>query len=68
MATVSRGLPQQPHLDVPKRESRELLAHWRERRPEALERIQRQHPRFKDVQTAAIAEGVFKLARAETAD
>jgi hypothetical protein len=65
MATVSRGLPQQPHLDVPKRESRELLAHWRERRPEALERIQRQHPRFKDVQTAAIAEGVFKLADAQ---
>ena len=25
MATVSRGLPQRPHLDIPKREARYLL-------------------------------------------
>ena len=29
MATVSRGLPQRPHLDIPKREARELLNAWR---------------------------------------
>jgi hypothetical protein len=29
MATVSRRLPEQPHLDVPKREARELLNQWR---------------------------------------
>src|SRR5687768_14054147 len=65
MATVSRGLPEQPHLDVPKREARELLAHWRERRPEALERIQLRHPKFKDAAIAAIAAGPFKLADAQ---
>ena len=29
MATVSRRLPQRPHLDIPKREARELLNAWR---------------------------------------
>lgn len=46
MATVSRQLPPRPHLGVPKREARELLAHWREGRPEALERARHQHPEF----------------------
>jgi len=27
--TVSRRLPQRPHLDIPKREARELLNAWR---------------------------------------
>jgi hypothetical protein len=46
MATVSRGLPQQPHLDVPKREARELLKLCRSGNPEAIERVQRRHPKF----------------------
>jgi hypothetical protein len=65
MATVSRGLPKQPHLDVPKREARELLDDWRARRPEALERIQGRHPKFKRATTAAIAASAFKLADAQ---
>jgi hypothetical protein len=65
MATVSRGLPKQPHLDVPKREARELLAHWREGRPEALERIRHRHPKFNDVPEAEIEIPVFKLADAQ---
>src|SRR5437773_9165204 len=46
MATVSRGLPEKPHIDVPKREARTLLKKWRAGLPEALERIGRRHPRF----------------------
>ena len=65
MATVTRGLPEQPHLDVPKREARELLAHWRERRPDALERIQRRHPKYQEATVAAIAASAFKLADAQ---
>ena len=37
MATVSRDLPEQPHLDVPKREARELLNLCRKSDPDALE-------------------------------
>lgn len=49
MATVSRDLPQRPHLDVPKREARELLDQCRKSDRDALERIRRRHPKFKDV-------------------
>lgn len=65
MATVSRQLPKRPHLDVPKREARELRAHWREGRPEALERIRHQHPKFNDVPEASIAIPIFKLSDAQ---
>src|ERR1043165_5234673 len=47
MATVSRGLPRRPHLDVPKREARALLKDFRAGKSEALERVARRHPRFK---------------------
>ena len=65
MATVSRGLPERPHLDIPKRQARELLGQWRERRPEALERIQQRHPKFKDATAGEVATGTFKLADAQ---
>lgn len=39
MATVSRELPEQPHLDIPQREARELLAESREARPATLEPV-----------------------------
>lgn len=65
MATVSRGLPERPHLDVPKREARELLAYWREGRPEALERIRHCHPKFNDATDAALSIAVFKLSDAQ---
>lgn len=71
MATVSRGLPAQPHLNVPKREARELLANWRERRPDALERIRARHPRFAELENSSTGQGpgampeTFKLADAQ---
>ena len=65
MATVSRGLPEQPHLDVPKREARELLAEWRAGRPEALERARHAHPRFNETTEAAPPITTFKLADAQ---
>lgn len=46
MPTVSRGLPRQPHLDVPQREARDLLKQGRAGEPEALDRIRRRHPKF----------------------
>jgi Ankyrin repeat len=49
MATVSRDLPERPHLDVPKREARELLDLCKKSDPDALERIRRRHPKFKNV-------------------
>jgi len=65
MATVSRGLPQRPHLDIPKREARELLNAWRAARPEALERIRRRHPKFQSADTAALRAAVFRLSDAQ---
>lgn len=65
MATVSRDLPERPHLDVPKREARELLADWRVAKPEALERIRARHPKFKELADASLAGAVFKLADAQ---
>ncbi|MDO6434458.1 ankyrin repeat domain-containing protein [Flavitalea sp. BT771] len=47
MSTVSRGLPAQPHLDVPKQQARELLRQCKARSTEALDRVRRQHPRFR---------------------
>ena len=49
MATVSRGLPHRPHLDIPKREARELLNAWSAAQPEALDRIRGCHPKFQSL-------------------
>ncbi|HTA31689.1 MAG TPA: hypothetical protein VK731_14440, partial [Candidatus Cybelea sp.] len=65
MATVSRGLPEKPHLDVPKREAKALLKEWRVRTPEVLDRIRRRHPRFRDADDAAISRGKFLLNDAQ---
>jgi hypothetical protein len=65
MATVSRGLPEKPHLDIPKREARALLKEWRAKLPEALDRIRRRHPRFCDADDAAISAGKFLLNDAQ---
>src|SRR5688572_12960949 len=65
MATVSRGLPARPHLDVPKREARELLKAWRAGLPEALERIRHRHPKFREADPAAISAGKFLLSDAQ---
>lgn len=65
MATVSRGLPGRPHLDVPKREARALLKEWQARKPEALERIGKRHPKFRDAGRTTIATGKFLLNDAQ---
>src|SRR5579859_8133316 len=65
MATVSRGLPDRPHLDVPKLEARTLLKEWRARLPEALERIGKRHPRFRNADRAATSAGKFLLNDAQ---
>jgi hypothetical protein len=45
MSTVSRGLPAQPHLDVPKQQARELLQHCKAGSRDALDRVRRQRIR-----------------------
>ena len=65
MSTVSRGLPDRPHLDVPKREAHELLDGWRRGESAALERIRGRHPRFSASDDAAVASGTFRLADAQ---
>jgi len=46
MSTVSRGLPAQPHLDIPKRQARELLQQCKTKSIDALDRARRQFSRF----------------------
>jgi len=65
MATVSRGLPERPHLDIPKREARELLKQWRNGEPNALERIRRRHPKFAEADDATVSAGPFRLNDAQ---
>lgn len=65
MATVDRRLPERPHLDVPKRQARELLKDWRARVLEALDRIRRRHPRFREADPAAISTAKFLLNDAQ---
>src|SRR5689334_18315495 len=65
MATVSRGLPDRPHLDVPKREARELLDKWRSGERDAFDRIRNRHPKFAKTDDAALAAGPFRLSDAQ---
>jgi hypothetical protein len=65
MATVSRRLPERPHLDVPRREARELLNQWRNGEPEAFDRIRRRHPRFAKADNSVLAAGPFRLSNAQ---
>ena len=65
MTTVSRTLPRQPHLDIPKRQARELLNQWRAAQPEALDRIRRRHPKFVTGDDQAIRAATFRLSDAQ---
>jgi hypothetical protein len=65
MATVSRDLASRPHLEVPKREARELLEQVRAGQPEALDRVRRQHPRFKKTAAKDVATAEFRLSDAQ---
>jgi hypothetical protein len=49
MSTVSRNLPANPHLDVPKKQARELLRQCKTKSTEALDRVKRRHPKFSSV-------------------
>lgn len=46
MSTVSRGLSAQPHLDIPKRQARELLQQCKAKSTDALDRVRRRLSRF----------------------
>ena len=65
MPTVSRSLPRQPHLDVPKRQARELLKEWRAGKADAFDRIRRRHPKFHDAGDADLKSAVFRLSDAQ---
>jgi len=65
MATVSRGLPKRPHLDIPKREARELLDQWRQSEPDAFERIRHRHPKYRTADDSTIAARPFRLNDAQ---
>lgn len=55
MSTVSRDFPAQPHLDVPKKQARELFAQVRSGVTDALDRIRRRHPQFQAEKDDAIS-------------
>src|SRR5262245_58874048 len=65
MPTVSRDLPRQPHLDVPKRQARQLLKDWRAGKADAFDRIRGRHPKFHDVSDADLKSGAFRLSDAQ---
>jgi hypothetical protein len=64
MTTVSRTIPERPHLDVPKREARELLNRCRQGEQAALERVRNRHAKFRDVSDDAIVNSL-KLSDAQ---
>src|SRR5579884_2323354 len=65
MTTVKRRLPARPHLDIPRREARELLEACRRSDPDALDRIRRRHPKFKDTPDHAAIPPRLKLSDAQ---
>ena len=64
MSTVSRGLPARPHLDVPKKQSRELLKLCKESSFDALNRIRRRHPKFHHTENETLVKNL-KLSDAQ---
>ena len=65
MSIVSRDLPEEPDIAIPKREARELLELWRIGDLDAFTRIQNRHPRFRNADKVALATGPFLLADAQ---
>ena len=64
MPTVKRRLPEHPHLDVPRREARELLEACLNGYPDALDRVRRRHPKFKRTSDDEAIAGHLKLTDA----
>jgi hypothetical protein len=65
MPTVSRRLPARPHLDVPKRQARELLEQCRNGERDALHRILRRHPKFENLREDRVPASTIKLSDAQ---
>jgi hypothetical protein len=65
VTTVSRAIPPKPHLDVPKRQARELLEAWHSGARGAFDRITRRHPKFAKADDARVAAGPFRLSDAQ---
>lgn len=65
MAHVKRRLPARPHLDVPRRQARELLAQWRAKIPDAFDRIRSAHPAYRAADAAALSAAPFRLSDAQ---
>lgn len=65
MSTVSRGLPKQPHIEIPKRVARELLTLCRAGDPEALDRVHQRHPRYTKAEKAESIPMELKLTDAQ---
>jgi hypothetical protein len=65
MPTVKRRLPERPHLDVPRREARELLEECQNGHPDALDRIRRRHPKFKGASDDEAIADRLKLSDAQ---
>jgi hypothetical protein len=55
MSTVSRGLPANPHLDVPKKQARELLRQCKVKSTDAIDRVRSRHPKFRTADDDAIS-------------
>lgn len=64
MSTVSRGLPANPHLDVPKQQARELLKQCKAMSTDAIDRVRNQHPKFRTSDNDTISAKV-KLSDAQ---
>lgn len=64
MSHVIRRLPEQPHIDIPRREARALLEEWKAGSPEALARIQAALPqRTAQPRTPKLADAQWAIAR-----
>lgn len=64
MSTVSRGLPAQPHLDVPKQQARELLKQCKAKSTDALDRVRRQYAKLRNLDDDSLSIRV-KLSTAQ---
>jgi hypothetical protein len=60
-----KSLPNQPNLEQYKKQAKDLLHAHAQGAPEAMDRIQRYHPRFHDKPHDAVQRATFKLADAQ---
>lgn len=63
MSTVSRGLPPNPHIDIPKQQARELLKQCKAKNADAIGRVKRRHPKFDESVPMKLSEAQLVIAR-----